>query len=126
MTSQRDLQRLSYGLGVALARVPVEARGVIKKGAQNIKDDARGRVSQHPSWRHIASSISYDVQGNAFYSRASIGYDRSGQGKLAGIYEFGSARRRPHPTLMPAFEAEKPRFVAEMDKAVKRALGGLP
>lgn len=125
MAAQHDLRKLSADLRGVTLRIPSEVRGVVKKGAQNIKDEARSNASRHPSWRHIAGSINYDLAGNAFFSRAQVGYNHSGQGKLAGIYEFGSARRGPNPTLMPAFEAEKARFEGEMGKAVDRLLKGL-
>lgn len=127
MTSQRDLNRLAASLGRASAAIIPEATRVLKKGGQNIKDDTKSRISSHPSWKRLSSSVGYDMSrlGGRAGLRVDVGYDDRGQGELAGIYEFGSARRRPHPTLMPAFETEKPRFVAEMDKAVKRALGGL-
>ena len=54
--------------------------------------------------------MNYDMSGNAFFSEAVVGYDDVGQGELAGIYEFGSATRGPHPTLYPAAERELPRF----------------
>jgi hypothetical protein len=105
-----ELQALSASIASASKNLPREARAVVSKGALNVKNDARERVSDHPSWKRLANTINYDLTGNAFFSAAEIGYDDVGQGELAGIAEFGSARKAPHPALMPAFAAEGPKF----------------
>lgn len=99
---------------VAGAAVPA-VRPVVQRALQNTKNDAQAKVSSHPSWRKLAPTIGYDVQG----LQGEVGYRDSGQGELAGIYEFGSARRAPHPTLIPAAEAEAPRFVKALDDAIR-------
>lgn len=108
-------------LSVRLGRLPVAlvapARAVVKKGAQNIKDDTRANLPGR-WWGRLERTVSYDVQGLG----AEVGYEDRGQGELAGIYEFGSARRDPHPTLYPAAGRELPRFErALLDAAEKVA-----
>lgn len=105
-----EVERLSASIAGAGARLPAEVRAVVSKAALNVKTETRDTVSDDPSWKRIAHTVNYDVEGNAAYSQATIGYDDEGQGELAGIYEFGSARRSPHPTLLPAFAAEALRF----------------
>lgn len=112
-----ELQFLSASVASAASRLPSQVRAAVSKGALNVKTEARETVSDHPSWKRLSSTINYDMVGNAFFSQATIGYDDEGQGELAGIYEFGSARRAPHPTLLPAFANEVPRF--------EKALGDL-
>lgn len=109
-----EIVRLSRSLEVAASRIPAGARAVVSRGALNIKTDARANVSDSPYWARIGQSINYDMTGNAFHSTATIGYDDEGQGELAGIYEFGSVKRDPHPTLLPAFDREAPRFEKAM------------
>jgi hypothetical protein len=105
-----EVERLSASLATAARSLPVQVRAVVTKAALNVKTETRDTVSHDPSWKRLAQTVNFDMEGNAFYSRATIGYDDQGQGELAGIYEFGSARRDPHPTLIPAFDRERPRF----------------
>lgn len=102
----REVDRLVVNLGRVSAQVVTAAAGVVAKGALNIKNDTRKNVSDHPSWKRLASTVNYDIKGLS----ATVGYDDKGQGELAGIYEFGSATRAPHPTLYPAAAREVPGF----------------
>ena len=108
-----------FNLAADLDRVPDELREqsakVTKRALQNVKDETRATVSGHPTWKRIAHTVNYDVDG----AEGEVGYDDEGKGELAGIYEFGSARRAPHPTLIPAAEAEAPRFVEAVSDTVK-------
>ena len=96
----------------------VAARKVVEKALVNIKQDAQRRVSSHPSWRRLPSTINYDMRG---VLDGEVGYDPRGQGNLAVIAEFGSAHHAPHPALVPAAAAEEPRF----EKALADVLGRL-
>jgi len=110
-----ELERLSVNIGRASAAAIVATRGVVAKGAVNIKNDTRKNISDNPSWKHLAQTVNYEQVGLS----AVIGYDDVGQGELAGIYEFGSARRAPHPTLYPAAAREVPGF----ERAIADAAG---
>ena len=111
-TSQ--VEEFAHDMGRIPGRVVPEAQKVVKKAVQNVKDDARSRVSGHPSWKRLSHTINYDMYG----LEGEVGYDDQGQGELGGIYEFGSARRGPHPTLIPAAKAEEDRFVQALEKAL--------
>ena len=106
-------------LGRVEGRIVPEVGKVVKKALQNVKDDARGRVSGHPTWKKLAPTINYDTFGDL---EGEVGYDDRGQGELAGIYEFGSSRRAPHPTLIPAAEAEVERFMDALAKVAETLL----
>lgn len=108
-----ELNTLAVSLGRASTRVVRDARPVVAKGLLNIKKDTRANVSDHPSWKRLGSTVNYEQTG----LDGEVGYDDRGQGELAGIYEFGSAHRAPHPTLYPAAARELPRF--------EKALGDL-
>ena len=101
-----EFASLSASLGRASAALVREERAVVAKALLNIKNDARKRVSTHPSWKKLASTVNYDIFGLT----GIVGYDDRGQGELAAIAEFGSARHAPHPALMPAAKDEAPRF----------------
>lgn len=117
-----ELQKLSASFAGAGARLPGEARAVVSKGALNIKTDTREHVSDDPYWKRLEQTVNYDLTGNAVHSSATVGYDDEGQGELAGIYEFGSVKRAPHPTLIPAFEREAPRFEKAMGDLAAKAV----
>ena len=111
-----EVTKLSANIGRASSSMVKAAHGVIAKGALNIKTDTRENVSNHPAWKRLEQTVNYEQVGLS----AEVGYDDVGQGELAGIYEFGSARRSPHPTLYPAAERELPRFEkAMLDAAAK-------
>lgn len=117
-----EVEALSRNIGRASSGLIREARSVVAKGALNIKNDTRENISDHPSWRRLEQKVNYEQVGLS----AEVGYDDVGQGELAGIYEFGSARRAPHPTLYPAAEREAPRFQkAMLDAAAKLVEGAL-
>lgn len=115
-----EVETLASSLGRASAAAITAAHGVVAKGALNIKNDTRKNISDHPSWKRLASTVNYEQVGLA----ATVGYDDRGQGELAGIYEFGSAHHQPHPTLIPAAKAEAPKFEAAMLAAVTKATEG--
>lgn len=118
LTDVSQVQAFAADLGRVEGRLVPEVTKVVKKAGQNVKDDTRERVSSHPSWKRLAPTINYDMHG----LEVEVGYDDRGQGELAGIYEFGSSRRSPHPTLFPAAEAETPRFVEELARVAGRLL----
>lgn len=116
-----EVERLSAALSGIGPKMAPEARAVVKKSSTNIKNGARSRISGHPSWRQLASTINFDLVGsNAQQAAATVGYEDRGQGELAGIAEFGSSRHAPHPALMPAFAEEIPRFEKAMGDAVEK------
>lgn len=121
----RELEALAASLGQVPAAAIGAARAVVSKGALNIKSDTRKHVSADPSWRRLAQTVNYSMAGNAFFAEAVVGYDDQGQGELAGIYEFGSARRAPHPTLYPAADRELPRFEKALEVVIAKTIGGV-
>lgn len=114
------LDVLAADIGRASAEGVAAARPVVKKAAQNIKDETVGEIPDR-YWGKLKPTVSYDIVG----LDADVGYEDRGQGELAGIYEFGSARRAPHPTLYPAADREAPRFEKAMSDAVDKAVGGI-
>ena len=118
-----EVEALAASLGTADSRLPRAVRAVVSKGALNVKKDAQANVSGHPSWRHLSSTINYETSGNAYFSEAKVGYDDVGQGELAGIYEFGSSRHAPHPTLLPALASEAPAFEKALGDVAAKIIG---
>lgn len=101
-----EFKSLSASLGRASAAMVVAERAVVEKALVNIKKGTRENVSTDPTWRRLASTVNYDQAGLT----GVVGYDDRGQGELASIAEYGSARHAPHPALLPAARDELPRF----------------
>ena len=114
-----EVRELSASLGRASGAVVKGAVPVVFKGLMNIKTETRKRVSSDPTWKRLAASVNFDQAGLS----GEVGYDDVGQGELAGIAEFGSARHAPHPALIPAAAEEAPRFEKAMADLAVKALG---
>jgi hypothetical protein len=113
-----EVQILAVNIGRANGAAVTAARGVVKKGLDNIKSDTRENISDHKSWKRLASTVNYEIVG----LEGVVGYDDVRQGELAGIYEFGSALRAPHPTLFPAAARELPKFEQAMGSVVGKSV----
>lgn len=116
-----EFKSLSASLGRASAVLVATEREVVAKALVNIKKDARAGISSHPTWRRLAATVNYDQAGLT----GVVGYDDRGQGELASIAEYGSARHAPHPALLPAARNEAPRFEKATTDAITKALEGL-
>ena len=110
-----EFKSLSASIGRASAMLVAAESAVVEKALVNIKKGARENVSTDATWKRLAHTINYDKFGLT----GVVGYDDRGQGELASIAEFGSARHAPHPALLPAARDEAPRF----EKATLNVLG---
>jgi len=110
-----EFKSLSASIGRASAMLVAAESAVVEKALVNIKKGARENVSTDATWKRLAHTINYDKFGLS----GVVGYDDRGQGELASIAEFGSARHAPHPALLPAARDEAPRF----EKATLNVLG---
>ena len=109
-TDFSEVRTLASDIGKIPGRLVAETRAVVKKAGQNVKDDTRERISDHPTWKRLEDTVTYDMHGLA----VEVGYEDRGQGELAVIAEFGSDLKAPHPALIPATAAEEPRFLKEL------------
>lgn len=87
--------------------------------AQRTADDARSRVSRHPSWRGLDATIQASRVGPM---SADVGYVRRGIGRLAHIAERGSARKVPHPAMIPASDAGEQWYYDQAERIVRALL----
>ena len=88
-----EVRRFEQSLAMASGRLGDEARGIVKRGAQNVKNEmvAEARAAGGRFSRVFPGSISYSMKGNAFYSEAEIGPDKGRpQGALGNLLYFGS------------------------------------
>lgn len=116
-----EVRALSADLGRAPAAIVPEARKVLFKGSMNIKTEVQNELAGHAYWAPLGRAMDFELVGLS----SEVGFKDQGQGELAGIHEFGSSRRAPHPTLYPAAERERPKFEKAMADAAAKALRGL-
>lgn len=120
-----ELKKLEYDFAEAVQAAPKESRQVVQKAALNIKTDAQRRVG---GLRHAPAyprAISYDTRETPNGPEAEIGPDKQRrQGALGNLIEFGSVNNAPRPHMIPAAEAELPRFERVMEDLSVRLLEG--
>ena len=121
---RRDVDRWVVKLDQAVSQAPEEAAKVVAKGALNVKRDAQrraARIGRHV--RRYPASIGYDLHQGLRGPTAEIGPEVGrGQGSLGDILERGSLTSAPHPHMLPAGEAEAPRFERAMNDLAARLL----
>lgn len=118
-----DLHRLEQDLGRVPGRAIPAVDAILKRGAQNVKDDLADSARRSKHFRRIAETISYDraafVGGIAY----EIGPDRQrgGAAKLANIAYFGGANGGGGTLdLDGPLEREEPKTLRELG----REMGG--
>lgn len=102
---------------------PKELRKVVARSALNIKTDARRRITGHPHAKAYPSSITYDSHETPNGGWAEIGPDKQRrQGALGNLLEYGSVNNPPLPHMLPAAEAEAPKFRKAIEDLAVKAL----
>lgn len=110
-------------LSEAVVKPSDGVRRAVKRGAVNVKRDARAAASGHRRLARYPSSITFDIEADGM--SAVIGPDKGGpggQGAFGAIVEFGTPRSAPMPHLGPALDAEAPRFAEAVLGAAIKAL----
>lgn len=121
--SADDLQRLAADLQNARPVTAAKVRGVVQKGAVNVKNDWRAAWSGLRSAPSLAAAVTYDVKVTADGVEAEIGPDKDRrQGALGNLLEFGSRNNAPTPGGEPALQAEEPRFAKAMEDIAGKLL----
>lgn len=123
-----NLRKFAEELAGAGRRLSTQIPRVIKKGANNIKTDAKDRIMRQARASRTRipaypNAISYDMTQTATRVEAEIGPDKSKrQGALGNLLEYGSSHNSPLPHLGPAFEAEVPKTEAALADAAAGAV----
>lgn len=108
-----DVNQLVAELETKAQRVGADAAAVVRKGALNVKTDARRFASGLAHAPVYPYSIGYDIVGDGRFGSiaAEIGPDKAKpQGALGNILEYGTVNNAPFAHLGPALDIEGPRF----------------
>ncbi|MEU3112666.1 hypothetical protein ABZ652_01130 [Micromonospora chalcea] len=118
-------RELAADLHSAATNAPDEAEKVVKKGALNVKRDAANRVKGLGHLPHYHRAIGYDTTRRGPVTEAVVGPDTNKrQGSLGHLVELGSPTSAPHPHMLPAADAEEPRFAKAMEDLGVRLIEG--
>lgn len=126
MSGADELRAFAADLGKIASKALPDTDAVLKKGAQNIKDDlvADARGSKH--FKGMAGSISYDSMYGIGHAKYEIGPDKSRRGgALGNIYYFGTSRGGGTGDLEGPLAREAPNLERELNKLVDRWGGQL-
>lgn len=106
-----ELRVLSQNLGKIAGSAVKDVDAVLKKGAQNVKEEmaADARGSRH--FKGMAGSISYDSDYRVGQPAYEVGPDKSRRGgALGNIYYFGTSRGGGSGDLEKPLRSEGPRL----------------
>lgn len=109
-----EVNALAVTLQTAGGSVGAEVAAVVRKGALNVKNDARRIATGIGHAPLYPFSIGYDVTGDGRFGtvEAEIGPDKDRpQGALGNILEYGTVNNAPITHLGPALDREGPRFM---------------
>ncbi len=121
MSGADELRAFAADLGKIASKALPDVDTVLKKGAQNIKDDlvAEARGSTH--FKGMAGSISYDSMYGIGHAKYEIGPDKGRRGgALGNIAYFGTSRGGGTLDLEGPLARETPNLERELDKLVDK------
>ena len=126
-----ELRAFATNLGKVAGSAVDDVDAVIKKGAQNIKDEMRADVktSQHFSSKKksgLEQSITYDSHYLPGKVRYEIGPDKYKRGgALGNIYYFGTSRGGGSGDIDKPLRSEEPRTMSALEALAERWAGQL-
>jgi len=121
-----ELNALAATLEGKAGGIGAEAAAVVRRGALNVKTDARRFASGLRHAPLYPRSITYDIHGDGRFGavEAVIGPDKDlPQGALGNILEYGTSNNPPHTHLGPALDREGPNFEKALLDAALKDLG---
>lgn len=121
MSGADELRKFSQDLGNIVSKALPETDAVLKKGANNIKNDLVAGARSSRSFRGMAGSIGYDSMYGLGRARYEIGPDKSRRGgALGNIYYFGTSRGGGTGDLEGPLDRETPNLERELNKVVDK------
>lgn len=120
-----ELWPLADDLGASGSKVLAGVRGVVEKGAVNVKADMQREFASSGHAKHASKAIDYDVRvtfGGAV--EAEIGFNKGKrQGALGNILAFGTSRNGPQGDITAGLRAEEPRMRDALIRLAVESLG---
>lgn len=118
-------ETLAADLLKAAGAAVAATQAVVRKGALNVKNDAKANVRKsaptHNAYAHNAITYETDFAGTTF--AAEIGYDKNRNGgALGNILEYGSRKNSPHRDLGRALDKEEEHFPDFLAAAIAKLL----
>lgn len=121
MSGTDELRAFAKDLEKISSKALLEVDAVLKKGAQNIKDELVAGIPSGSSWRALKGSISYDSKYGIGSAGYEIGPDKSRRGgALGNLYYFGGSRGGGHGDLEGPLNRETPNLERELGKVVDK------
>lgn len=116
-----ELRTYANDLGKITGDASREVDKVLKKGAQNIKEDLVKDAKASKHFKGLAPAISYDSLYGFQNPRYEIGPDKARkEGPLGNIAYFGTSRGGGTLDLEGPLERESKNLETELDRAVGR------
>ena len=126
MSGADELRAFAADLGKIASKALPETDAVLKKGAQNIKDDLVSEARGSTHFKGMAGSVSYDSMYGIGHAKYEIGPDKGRRGgALGNIAYFGTSRGGGTLDLEGPLARESPNLERELDKLVDKWGGQL-
>lgn len=121
MSGADELRAFAADLGKIASKALPDVDAVLKKGAQNIKDDLVSEARGSTHFKGMAGSISYDSMYGIGHAKYEIGPDKGRHGgALGNIAYFGTSRGGGTLDLEGPLARESPNLERELDKLVDK------
>lgn len=121
MSGADELRAFARDLDKIASKALPETDAVLKKGAQNIKDDLVTEARGSTHFKGMADSISYDSMYGIGHAKYEIGPDKGRRGgALGNIAYFGTSRGGGTLDLEGPLARESPNLERELDKLVDK------
>lgn len=120
-----EVVALAAAFAAAPAKVSKDIRGVLQKGALNIKNDLNSQAAASTHFKGMAGSVTYDTRELQRGIEAEIGPDKGRRGgPLGNLFFFGGANGGGGTGDLDApLRAEEPRFMKALGDVGEKALG---
>lgn len=117
MVTVTGATELAADLLRASSKAQRESEAVVKKAAQNLKDQLNGQFAASKHYKAAAGSVTYDMIPSFGSWSAEVGPDKARRsGAIANIAFFGGSRGGKSLDLDGPVRAEAARFQSELSK----------
>lgn len=115
-----ELRQLIVDLGKAPGKAVKPLDAVVKRGAQNLKDEYNGQFSRSRHFKGAAGSVTYDSTTSIGRIAYEVGPDKERRGgALGNIFFFGGANGGGGTgDLDGPVDAEEPRMLENIEKVM--------